>query len=293
MKMLRAALLATAAIAVIGCSTGTMPTGTASAEPVAPAANTGASWIFTKQALDDVTANPVAHARLDGAHIYEILTAKEQPSTDVPVVPTMSFKSFASLQSTLDRGRLPHDIRAIIYDAEHWAGTPADEQQNPGSFYQQAAAITHAHGLIFIATPAMDLADVNGKVADPTQTFLGRHIDADAAKDADVLDIQAQSLERDASAYQDFVSKAAAQARSANPSVTVVAGLSTNPHGSAITPTMLVSDIAAVAASASGFWMNIPDLGPSCPDCNQPRPEVAVGALTDGRLATVNNLFTH
>jgi hypothetical protein len=55
---------------------------------------------------------------------------------------------------------------------------------------------------------------------------------------------------------------------------------------------MLVSDIAAVAASASGFWMNIPDLGPSCPDCNQPRPQVAVGALTDGRLATINNLFT-
>jgi hypothetical protein len=293
MKMLRAALLTATVIAVVGCSAGTTYPDATPTSQSAPAANTKASWIFTKQALDAVTANPQARARLDGARIYEILAGKDQPSSAVPVVPTVSFKSFATLQNTLERGRLRRGTQAIIYDAEHWAQTPADEQQNPASFYQQAAAITHASGLIFIATPAMDLVNVNGKTTDGAQAFLNQNIDASAAKNADVLDIQAQSLERDPATYQNFVRQAAEQARAANPAVTVVAGLSTNPHGSAITPAMLVSDITAVAASTSGFWMNIPDLGPSCTDCNRPHPEVAVGALTDGRLAALNNLFTH
>ncbi|HEV3360895.1 MAG TPA: hypothetical protein VG247_29100 [Pseudonocardiaceae bacterium] len=289
MKMLRVALLTVIAIAVIGCSSAVPPV---AATAPAPAASSAATWIFTKQALDSVTANPQARARLDGAHVYEILKAKQRPSTTVPVLPTVSFKSFATLKDTLDRGRLPRGTRAIIYDAEHWDQTPVDEQRDPASFYPQAAAIAHAHGLIFIATPAMDLTNVDGRSADPAATFLSENIDASAARDADVLDIQAQSLERDSSAYRDFVGRAARQARAANPAVTVLAGLSTNPPGSAVTPGMLVTDITAVAASTAGFWMNIPDLGPDCTDCSRSRPEVAVGALTDQRLATLANLFT-
>lgn len=289
----RSLLLAVVAIATVGCSAGTTSGHPAPAERLAPAASSTATWIFTKQALDAVTANPSARARLDGAHVYEILKDKQQPSTAVPVLPTVSFKSFAALAGTLDRGRLPRDTRAVIYDAEHWAQTPVDEQRDPASFYRQAAAITHRHGLIFIATPAMDLVNTDAKIADQAASFLKENIDASAASGADVLDIQAQSLERDPAAYQDFVGKAAAQARSANPKVTVVAGLSTNPPGSPVTPTMLVSDITAVAATTSGFWMNIPDLGPDCTDCTRSRPEVAVGALTDRRLAALSTLFTH
>ncbi|HJP76931.1 MAG TPA: hypothetical protein VJ914_21865 [Pseudonocardiaceae bacterium] len=287
MKTLLVVLLAIAAVAMVGCSSGATK-----GSQTAPAASSAASWIFTKQALDAVTANRKARARLDGAHVYEILKNKEQPSTAVPVLPTVSFKSVATLADALNRGRLPRGTRAVIYDAEHWAQTPADEQRDPASYYRQAAAITHQHGLIFIATPAMDLVNAGAKVADPAASFLSQNIDASAAANADVLDIQAQSLERDPATYRDFVGKAAQQARSANPRVTVLAGLSTNPPGSAVTQAMLVSDITAVAATTAGFWMNIPDLGPDCTDCTRPRPEVAVGALTDRRLAALSTLFT-
>jgi hypothetical protein len=239
-----------------------------------------ANWIFTKAALDAVTANPQAEARLAGARIFEILKGNERPSTEVPVVPTMSFKSVTTLRDTTVR----RGIRAVIYDSEHWAQTPPDEQRDPAAFYQQAAAIAHARGLIFVATPAMDLVNATGgRAANPVQVFLARGIDGSVAKYADVVDIQAQSLERDPAAYRDFVARANDQINRANPAAAVVAGLSTNPHGAAITAGMLVSDMTAVAGAVSGFWLNIPDQGPNCADCATPRPDVAIGALTDGR----------
>jgi hypothetical protein len=281
--MRRAIVFAAVALSVLaGCTT---------TSTVAPITTGNASWILTKAALDAVTANPQARARLSGARIFEILKGNEKPSTTVPVVPTVSFKSVTTLQNTLDGGRLRRGVRAVIYDAEHWAQTPADEQRDPAGSYQRAAAVAHAHGLIFIATPAMDLVNTAGKVSNPAQVFLARDIDGAAAKYADVVDIQAQSLERDTAAYKDFVVRATAQIASANQGATVLAGLSTNPHGWTITPDMLVSDMTAVAGSVSGFWLNIPDQGPDCPDCATPRPDVAVGALTDGRLATLGNLF--
>lgn len=291
MRLFGAAVLAVAAIALAGC-TSTVAS-EATPEATGPAGNAGANWIFTKQALAAVTANPEAKARLSGSRIFEIVTQNEQPSTVVPVVPTVSFKSFTALQSAIDSGGLRSDVRAVIYDSEHWAQTPAAEQRDPASYYQQAAAVAHAHHLIFIATPAMDLVNATGKATDATKTFLTRDIDGAAAKYADVIDIQAQSLERNTTTYQQFVQQAAAQIRSANPHVAVIAGLSTNPHGSAITPDMLVSDMTAVSGVASGFWMNIPDQGTSCPNCATPRPDVAINTLTDARMAKLTTLFTH
>ena len=275
--MRRVVVLAVVAIALAGCTGTTTPAGP-------PSAN----WIFTKAALDAVTADPSARARLSGARIFEILKGNERPSTAVPVVPTMSFKSVTTLRDTIGAGKLRRDVRAVIYDSEHWAQTPADEQRDPAGFYRQAAVLAHAHGLIFVATPAMDLVNASGsRTANPAQVFLARGIDGSAARYADVVDIQAQSLERDPAAYRDFVARATGQIRSANPAAAVVAGLSTNPHGAAITPGMLVSDMTAVAGAVSGFWLNIPDQGPNCTDCATPRPDVAVGALTDGRLGTL------
>ncbi|WP_194924658.1 glycosyltransferase family 2 protein [Catenulispora pinisilvae] len=282
-----ALLLAVTGLAA-GCSTGGRP----NTAPTVPGGKVQASWITTKAALKDLTADPDTRARLSGTRIFEILTGTERASTTVPVVPTMSFKSFATLQDTLDHGTLPPDIRAVIYDAEHWSQTPAAEQRDPASFYRQASALVRAHGLIFIATPAMDLVNASGaKATDPASAFLKANIAADAARNADVIDVQAQSLERDPAAYARFVSAAAAQARSANPAVTVLAGLSTNPHGSAVTPEMLVSAMVATAGQVSGYWMNVPGKGSDCPKCNAPRPDVAVAALRDSRVARLPDIF--
>jgi hypothetical protein len=86
------------------------------------------------------------------------------------------------------------------------------------------------------------------------------------AKVAGVVEIQAQSLERAPQTYRAFVRAAAAQARAANPHVTVLAGLSTNPPGPVV---------SSQQRGVAGFWLNVPGQGPRCPACNAPRPDLA------------------
>ncbi len=96
---------------------------------------------------------------------------------------------------------------------------------------------------------------------------------------ADVIEVQAQSLERSAATYAAFVREAAGQARAANPGVSVLAGLSTNPPGPVVTSQQLAAAMQASHSSVDGYWLNIPSPGPRCPTCNPPRPEVGIAAL--------------
>jgi hypothetical protein len=78
------------------------------------------------------------------------------------------------------------------------------------------------------------------------------------------------------------VHQAARQARAANPRVTILAGLSTNPPGAEVTSQQLTAAIRATSGVVSGYWLNIPGRGPRCPTCNAPRPDLArqlLGAL--------------
>ena len=82
--------------------------------------------------------------------------------------------------------------------------------------------------------PALNLTTVSpAPGAGPRwRQFLRLGLAGAIAKVTDVLELQAQSLEWSPSTYAEFVRKAAAQARAANPRVAILAGLSTNPPGS-------------------------------------------------------------
>ena len=99
------------------------------------------------------------------------------------------------------------------------------------------------------------------------------------AKVSDVVELQAQSLERDTRTYATFVREAAAQARAANPRVAILAGLSTNPPGAEVTSEQLAAAIRVTRGIVDGYWLNIPGRGPRCPACNPPRPDVGRAAL--------------
>ena len=55
----------------------------------------------------------------------------------------------------------------------------------------------------------------------------------------------------------------------------MLAGLSTNPPGPAVSGQQLASAVQASSAAVSGYWLNIPGQGPRCPACNAPRPDLA------------------
>src|SRR5207302_2001312 len=84
-------------------------------------------------------------------------------------------------------------------------------QLNPALYIGLAGQLCHSHGLALIATPAVDLAAVLSPGTPRYQAYLSLGLPAAAAKSADAVDVQAQSLETNTSAYSAFVMKAAQQ----------------------------------------------------------------------------------
>jgi hypothetical protein len=196
-------------------------------------------------------------------------------------IPFASFTSFRALKNALERSTLTPDVKGVMYDNEKWKFTPEEEQRDPAHYERLAADLAHSRSLLFLAAPAVDLVAVLAPESSSKRydTYLRLGIAADAARYADVVDIQAQGSERNVTVYANFVTQAAAQARAANPQVLVLAGVSTNPSGQQVTADDIVRAIAATRDSVDGYWLNIPRPSEYCPRCNDFRPDMAIDVL--------------
>ncbi len=243
----------------------------------APPPARGPARLLTLGALQEVMADPVVQADLPRHRVYELLAPGERPMRGVGALPVATFSSVAALQDALGRGTLPAGTRAVLYDPEAWSYTPVGEQRDPVQAAAQAAGLAHAHGLLLIAAPALSLTRVlaPGGHAPGWRRFLDLGLAAGFARVADVVDLQAQSLERDAATYQAFVAAAAAQARASSPRVSVVAGVSTNPPGTPVDSQQVITDVRATQPVVDGYWLNIPFPSRHCPACNPLQPGIA------------------
>jgi hypothetical protein len=239
------------------------------------------AWLLAQSVLDRLILNPVAVSELSGKLVYELLQPGEPPLPGVVAEPVVTFASAAALESAVDAGKVPSGTFGVLYDPEAWVFTPLAEQRNPVQAATAAAAVAHAHGLRLIVTPAIDLATV----LDPNGTgpqwrqFLDLGLIGRLAKVADVVELQAQSLEQHTGVYTAFVHAAAAQARAARSGIDLLAGLSTNPPGPAIDAKELTADIQATRPLVDGYWLNVPGHGVQCPTCHAAQPEMAVEVL--------------
>ncbi len=284
------ALLAVA-VGLAGCAAGRSPAGPttvtsttqahgAQAHGAQAPATPPRTWIFAGRALAQVTTDPAVRQLLSQGRVFEILQPGQRPLAGLEVVPTAKFASYRAMAAALTDGSIDPWVKAVLYDNEAWSATPTDEQQAPGSFMAQAAALARRHHLTFLASPALDLTTVlqpGGTARD--QAYLRMGLARQAGRVADVVDVQAQSTERDPRTYASLVGQAAGQARQANPAVVVVAGLSTNPAGPPVSSEDLLAAVHATQSAVQGYWVNIPSPGPSCPGCANPRPDLAVGLL--------------
>ena len=197
-------------------------------------------------------------------------------------VPAATYPSYAAMAQALRDGKLPPDVKAVIYDNESWKFTPSEEQHEIERFEKLAADAIHASGRILIATPAADLVPVlNPRVERGRRydEYVRLGIARMAARYADVYEIQAQGSEDSLELYTRFVKSAAAQARAANPNVQIFAGLSTNPSGKHVTAEQLQAAVRATRDAVDGYWLNIPSGGAYCPRCGEARPRVAIDLL--------------
>jgi hypothetical protein len=148
-------------------------------------------------------------------------------------VPTQSWASAAAFIDDLHAGRVLPTIQAVMYDPENWLATPVRERRDPVTAMTAFARTARAAGYQVVLTPHPNLVDVPramcGRQVDETteSAFLRCEIQAHAARVADVVEVQAQFLQQNEVAYRALIQRATAQARGANPSVVVLAGLST------------------------------------------------------------------
>ncbi len=195
------------------------------------------------------------------------------------VVRTRSSPSLAGVRRI---ARSPR-VTAVLYDPESWAMTPSAEQLDPLAAVCHAAALVHAHRKLLIATPAVDLVRrVDREAAQRDHRYRAFErtgwIGA-MAKCADIVEIQAQGAEANLALFRWFVDAEAQQARTANPHVLVLAGISTNPDGRRVSAQQLIEAVRAVRHAVNGFWLNIPAGGRYCPRCGKPQPQVALRLL--------------
>ncbi|MBE3567550.1 MAG: hypothetical protein IMW90_17690 [Thermogemmatispora sp.] len=235
---------------------------------------------YPLQRLEQVDPSDLAKTYFDHAHTYLLGAGAPNFPTPWHSIPTVTFASDAAMQKAFASHTIPASVKAVVYDNEAWSFTPAQEQRQPGRYDQLAAELVHEHHLIFIATPATDLAHViNPAGGNSYQNFLRLGIAGAAARYADIYEIQAQGSELHTSTYVNFVRQAAEQARAANAHVIVLAGLSTNPGGQHVTGEDLYRAVMATQSMVSGYWLNIPAGGRYCPRCGTPQPQVAIDFL--------------
>ena len=240
-------------------------------------------WLFAGRGVVAMASDADASRLLDGARPFVM---SGRPVKEVPsgwgAVPLRSFKSFDGIRDALETSALGPDVKGIMYDYEKWRFTPAEEQQNPARQLKQAGDLVHAQGLLFLTAPAVDLVTVlapDGDRKRQDDTYLRLGLAADAARYADVFDIQSQRFERDTERYARFVRQAAAQAREANPKVLVLAGVSTQPSGQHVTADDILRAINATREFVDGYWFNIPEPSEYSPAVTEFRPDIAADVL--------------
>jgi hypothetical protein len=255
---LTAAVLASALAAVLWAAT------TSSSSADAP--GEGLEWVMATSSLENLSAPGLedAASRLDSART--VVQSDPPPRDPRPegwsVTRAEHFTSYATFAAAVEADQVPDYIETVHYDNESWAQTPSAEQAHPGLYERRFCALAHAHGWSCLTGPGQDLCGVldHPQGDDYAHCYLDLDLAGKAAKSADIVDIQAQALEpRGPRAYSNFVRRAAAQARTANPDVRVLGNLSPTPDGTNVSARDIYRAAEAALPYVDGFYVTATD----------------------------------
>lgn len=253
----------------------------------APPSSEPLRWIISEGAVERLLAIPhpegLVRRAFDNPRTWLIVGRKPLPQLQTwRCRRVLSFKSYAAMKEHLGT---PAGIWGVLYDPEAWEFTPQGERIDVPHYAAEAARLAHSRGLQLIVTPATNLARALAPPR-PNRTFeesvkdLGRlQLARQIAPAADVYEIQSQGAEDNRDLFLRYVTQEAAQVRAANPKAILLAGLSTNPHGLQVTGQQVFQEVLDTLHLVDGYWLNVPQQGPSCPTCGPARPEVAIRLL--------------
>jgi hypothetical protein len=180
-------------------------------------------------------------------------------------VPTANFKSYAEFRSVVEAAGMHESIRAVLYDPEGWSLTPPAERRDVTAYMERFSTLARRHGWKVILTPSNDLMNLQDKLKGETnpQAYVRYRIAESAARHADIVEVQAQTLEQNPAAYREYVRRTRAQAVAANPRVVFLSGLTTNLQGTPVSGPTLHDAATSVRGLVDGFFLNVPRAAPS------------------------------
>ncbi len=202
-----------------------------------------------------------------------------------------TFTNAASLIGAVNTGRLPAGTSAVIYAAAHARSTPLGQQRHPARYYRLAGQAAHAHGLLFIAAPAVSLVaalEPRTPAAAWDAQFIRLRIAAQAAAYADVYQAQVRMPPSPPDAYAALLGLQAAQAQTAHPGIELLAGLSAGPPRHRTPAGRLLNGYLGTRRIVSGYGFSDPAAPDTtaCAGCARLAPDPGPGFLR--RLARLD-----
>jgi hypothetical protein len=183
------------------------------------------------------------------------------PPLPPQVIPAEMFFSSAELQAAIKHHRMIPGVKFVADDLEDLGLAPAVEQKEPIPAMKGFAHAADTHGYQPVLIPGRDLMLVSGAMCAKqpghtiSQSYLHCGLPAAAAY-TPIYVIQSAAVETNLPALRQLVQEAAAQARKANPHVTIFATLSVSPNGTFVPYTAVVQAAKAIRPYVQGFEMN-------------------------------------
>jgi hypothetical protein len=173
-----------------------------------------------------------------------------------------SWASSARFAQDVATGAIADDVEVAMYDPEHWDATPLDERLDPHASIRSFGELARSHDYTVLITPHPNLVSVPGSPHAPTDgetreaAYLRSGIVEAAAANADMIETQSQTLQRDPDRYRAFVAETVRLAREVRPDVQVLSGLSTHP-GYPATHEMLRDAWMCVRDLVEGHYLSL------------------------------------
>ena len=194
----------------------------------------------------------------------ETIGVRRSPDSQIPDrgVPMDLFTSYDQFARLIRRDAIPTQIRAVAYDPESWAATPAPERHDPMRYLALFARTARAHGYRPVLAPGRDLTLTPGGSCEKRrgervgEAYLRCGVPGSAELAAAFV-IQAAPVELDLPQLRHLVAEGARQARAANPSVVVTATLSTAPGRVRAEPDAIARAARTMLPYVEGFMLNL------------------------------------
>jgi hypothetical protein len=177
------------------------------------------------------------------------------------VIPAEMFFSYAGLQAAISHHRVVPGVKIVVDDLEDLGITPKTERKEPIPAMKDFAHAAYANGYRPILIPGRDLMLVPGAACSQqrgftiSQSYLHCRLPAAAAY-TPIYVIQAAAVETNLTALKQLVQESAAEARKANPKVTIFATLSVSPNGGFVPATAVIRAAQVIRPYVQGFEMN-------------------------------------